>query len=402
MSHYPVRRTRALINLDSLEHNLSLLCARAAKAKLMIAVKANGYGHGAIAIAKGCERWGAAMLAVANLDEYLILRDHGITVPVLILEELFADEIEAAIDVAIGRAAVLTVASLEFARCVSATATRLQTQALVHINIDTGMGRMGLYAPNTMMQLIQEISALPGLIVEGLYTHFPKTQDTQFSFAQIAVMDELLQKLRSCGCRIRYRHIANSAALLAFPQKSAWDLARPGIAVYGLYPTAEPGRTIALQPLMKLASSLIKITRYEQPWSIGYERSYRADAGALIGIAPIGYGDGFRRALSNRGEALVHGMRTPIVGLISMDMIALDLSRVPETVHIGDEVVLLGSQEWDQKRTAVIDAGELAGLCDTIPYEITCALTSRIPRLYLRAGKVVAWESAREGYTEIP
>ena len=425
-SDYPIRRTRALIDLDALDQNLTQLSARAAK--LMPAVKANGYGHGAIAIAKGCERWGVEMLGVANLDEYLILRDHGITTPILIFEELFADELETAIR----EAAVLTVASIEFAHRVSEAATRLQSHAVVHINMDTGMGRMGLYVPELATKLtpdlpqtmsakhttntiqpILEISALPGLRVEGLYTHFPAAQDTQFSFAQIAAMDELVQKLRSKGCNIRYRHIANSAALLAFPQEIAAcqlsNLARPGIAMYGLYPTTNhkiAADGIAIKPLMKLTSSLIKITRYAQKWSIGYERSYWAKAGSLIGIAPLGYGDGFRRTLSNRGEALVHGMRVPIAGRISMDMIALDLSKMPETVHIDDEVVFLGEQEWNPAknqmatRSATIEAGELARLCDTIPYEITCALTSRIPRIYLRAGKIVATENAREGYRE--
>ena len=175
----PIRRTRALIDLDALDHNLALLNARAAQ--LMPAVKANGYGHGAIAIAKGCERWGVAMLCVANLDEYIILRDHGITTPILILEELFADELE----IAIREAATLTVASLEFARLVSASATRLQIKALIHINIDTGMGRMGLYTndlPQTghTLKQVLEISALPGLHIEGLYTHFPAAWDTSF------------------------------------------------------------------------------------------------------------------------------------------------------------------------------------------------------------------------------
>ena len=191
--------------------------------------------------------------------------------------------------------------------------------------------------------------------------------------------------------------------------------------MYGLYPSAclsaEPNNnTMNIKPLMKLASSLIKITRYGQKWNIGYERSYSAKPGSVIGIAPIGYGDGFRRALSQKGEALVHGMRVPIAGRISMDMIALDLSRVPETVHIDDEVVLFGTQEWKAApkwakaeakdcavtRSATIQASELARLCDTIPYEIPCALTGRIPRIYLRRGEIVATQSAREGYREHP
>ncbi len=402
---YPIRSTRAVIDLDALDHNLNLLSARVPGAGLVPAVKADGYGHGAAAIASACERWGATMLAVANLEEYLYLRDRGITLPILILEEVFPGEVETALRAG----ARLTVGSIEYGRLLSETAGRAGTTAMVHVNLDTGMGRMGLHASDLTGALLQ-IAALPDMTMEGVYSHFPGSDEGDVSFAreQIAVTRGILTDLREAGVEVRYAHIANSGALLQFPEEVAWDLVRPGISMYGMFPSGDVDTSIDLKPVMRLEGRIGKIARYDREWTVGYGRTWKVGPGSIIGIVPIGYGDGFPRILSSRGEALVHGMRVPIAGRVSMDMIALDLTRLPEAPAIDDEVVLMGRQEWYPReprgsaRSDEITALELADLCNTITYEITCGITIRVPRVYLRNGEIIAIQSMREGYRVFP
>ncbi len=389
---YPLRRTRAYIDLDAVEHNLSLLAERVPGSGLVPAVKADAYGHGVEAIASVCEAWGASMLAVANLEEYLLLRDQGITVPILILEDVFPDEIESALRAG----ARLSVGSVDYARSLSEAAAQIGTTAMLHVNVDTGMGRMGLFEPDPMSALLT-ISALGNSMLEGIFTHFPASDETDKGFAhtQIEDLTALLSALKENGVSPRFRHIANSGALIDFPQEVAWELSRPGVAMYGMYPSREVDQTVGLRPVMQLESAVVKITRYDRDWTVGYGRTYPVRSGSVIGIVPIGYGDGYPRSLSNRGEVLVHGVRVPIAGRVSMDMIAIDLTSLTGRVAVGDTVVLMGSQGDES-----IDALELADLTGTITYEITCGFTSRIPRIYLRNDEIVATKTFRSGYEQ--
>lgn len=417
-SEQPLRYTRAIVDLDALRYNLDLLAARVPGSGLVPAVKADGYGHGAAAIALECESWGAQMLAVANVQEFGYLQKEGVTIPILILEELFDDEIAFALQ----NGAILTAGSIEYARKLSDVATRLGITATVHLNLDTGMGRMGIHpfeASNTgdavsgieerLAQSAVEIAELPSVTLEGIYTHFPDSDETDTGFAtqQIAITKGVTAELERRGTTPRYLHIANSGALLQFPKDVAWGLVRPGVAIYGMYPSDVIDRGIGLRPVMRLESRLVKITAYQRKWTVGYGRTYPVGPGSVIGIVPVGYGDGYPRILSNRGSALVHGMRVPIAGRVSMDMIALDLTAVPEPVNRGDRVVLLGEQEWDAggdgegRRRGEINASELAELCSTITYEITCGFTPRIPRVYVREGRTVALNTMGDGYRRL-
>jgi alanine racemase len=390
---FPLRRTRAYIDLDAVEHNLSLLAERVPGSGLVPAVKADAYGHGVEAIAPVCEAWGATMLAVANLEEYFLLRDHGITLPILILEDLFRDEI----DIALQAGARLSVGSVDYARMLSETAERVGTTAMMHVNVDTGMGRMGLFDPDPSAA-VTTIAGLANSTLEGIFTHFPASDETDKDFAhqQVDDLQTLLAVLAENGVAPRFRHIANSGALIDFPGEVAWDLVRPGVAMYGMYPSREVDQTVGLRRVMQLESAVVKITRYDRDWTVGYGRTYPVSAGSVIGIVPIGYGDGYPRSLSNRGEVLVHGVRVPIAGRVSMDMIAVDLTRLGNRVTVGDTVVLMGSQ-GDQE----IDAAELADLTGTITYEITCGFTARIPRVYLRNDEVVATKTFRSGFQSL-
>lgn len=393
----PLRATRAVVDLDAITHNLDLLAAQVPGTGLVPAVKADGYGHGMVPVATACAEWGAAMLAVATVEETLILRDAGISIPILILEELFPDEVDAALTAG----ATLSVGSVAYADIVSRTAQARAATAAVHVNIDTGMGRMGLLSTNARAD-VARIAALPGIAIEGIYSHFTGSDEDDLSPArsQHTELDRLYRELSEAGYAIRYRHIANSGALLQLPAETGWELARPGVAVYGMEASATVGRAHPvgrlLKPALRLESRIVKLTRHTGPWTIGYGRTHRVGAGDVIGIVPIGYGDGYPRILSGRAEALVAGQRVPVAGRVSMDMIALDLTTCASRVALGDEVVLIGRQGEDE-----ITARELAEHADTISYEITCGLTARVPRVYTRSGAIVATNSPRNGYQAV-
>lgn len=393
-----IRRTRALVDLDALEHNLAVLAARVPGARLMPAVKADAYGHGAAAVAGACERFGVELMAVATLGEFLSLRAHHITTPVLILQELFPEEV----DIALREGARLTVGSRDYAQSLSAAAMRLGTTAMIHINVDTGMGRMGLYARDPAEEIMR-IAALGSTTVEGICTHFPGSdeRDKEFTRGQIRQFREIAEVLLRRGVAVRYRHVANSGALIDLPDESAFDLARPGIAMYGMFPSTEVDHSVPLKPVMQVESAVVKLTRYDREWTIGYGRTFTAAPGSTIAIVPVGYGDGYPRSLSNRGHVLCHGRRVALAGRVSMDMIAVDVTGIAPRVHIGDPVILMGEARDDQGAVEQITAEELATLAGTIPYEITCGFTARVPRVYLRGGAAVAVQSVRPGYTPI-
>lgn len=388
-----LRETRACIDLDALDHNVRLLGERVPGARLMLAVKADAYGHGIEAVGIAVERFGVAMIAVACLEEFLILRDMGVTAPVLILEDLFPREV----DEALRQGARLSAGSVEYARLLSQRAAQHATTAMVHINLDTGMGRMGLFSADPVQDLV-EISGLPSMTVEGIYTHFPGSdeRDKTFSWEQIDLFSSITSRAATRGVRPRFLHVANSGALIDFPGAAAFDLVRPGVSMYGMFPSEDVDQTVPLKPVMSVVSRVVKITRYDREWTVGYGRTWPVGPGSVIGIVPVGYGDGYPRSLSNRGEVLVRGTRVPIAGRVSMDMIAIDLTSLGSGIAVGEEVVLMG-----RSGDHVIDAMELARLTGTITYEITCGFTARVPRVYLRDGEPVAVKTQRDGYRVI-
>lgn len=414
MTSIPLRETRACINLDAIQHNLRVLGSRVPSVGLVPAVKADGYGHGAVAVAGVCEESGVPMVAVANLEETASLRDHGITIPILILEELFPEEVAPALHLD----ARLTVSTERYAQLVNDTAGRItkKHRASVHINLDTGMGRMGLFTDDPIA-VLQRITSLPNIFIEGLYSHFPTADEQDLSFAHLQVerFQAILAAAADAGISLPYRHLANSGAVLNFPdllEAAGCNLARPGVSIYGMVPSDEVNRSVALKPAMKLVSRIVKLTTYDRDWTIGYGRTFTARPGSTIAVVPIGYGDGYPRSLSGRGNVIVHGRRVPVVGRVSMDMITLDVTDLPEPAVLYDEAVLIGTQSWSaptgNKTVRVphtvsdtISVEEIAELIGTITYEITCNLTSRIPRVYFRNGKIVAATTLRDGYQRV-
>lgn len=381
--------TRARIDLRALANNYrELRRITAPSARIMAVVKADAYGHGAIEVSRVALANGADYLAVARISEAVALREAGIAAPMLLfgfaLPEyaayLAANDIRASVD------------SLASAQRISDEARRCGVTVAVHIKFDTGMGRLGLLADalaptgdvtaeiSRAVQEVLEIARLPGVTVEGLYTHFANAdaRDRGHARMQFGLFMEILDELKRHGFDAPLRHAANSAAIIEMPETHL-DMVRPGIAQYGLRPSAEVNlEGIDLRPVMTLTSTVINVKEVPAGFKISYGSTYETPAPSRIATIPIGYADGFDRLLSSKGMMLVHGVRAPIVGRVCMDLTMIDVGHVPD-VAVGDEVVVFGRQ-GDQE----ISADEVAALVGTINYEIVSTLKSRVQRVYLR------------------
>ncbi|MCU0558739.1 MAG: alanine racemase [Desulfobacterales bacterium] len=378
----------AEIDIDAIAHNVSeLRRITHPNARLMAVVKANGYGHGAVEVARTALASGAAWLGVARLPEAVLLREAGLGAPILVFGYTPPQ--------AAGRLAEFdlrqSVYSLAAAEAYSAAAAAQGKRIRVHLKVDTGMGRLGM-VPAALsgkasgngvgQEFIREAAAiarLPGLEAEGIFTHFAAADSADISYAerQLALFGEVLSALRAAGLEFALRHAANSAALIALPD-SHLDLVRPGIALYGLAPSDEVDLTgISLQPAMALKTRIIHLKSVPAGTCISYGMTYRTPSPTLIATIPAGYADGYRRLFSSKGEMLVGGRRTPVVGRVCMDLTMLDVGALPN-VQLEDEVVIFGKQGNE-----FISADDLARALGTINYEITCDLTARVPRVYV-------------------
>jgi alanine racemase len=346
----------------------------------MAVVKADGYGHGAVAVAHTALACGAQRLAVARLGEARRLRAAGIAAPVLLFGALAPGDVKEALELEL----TLAVSSLPLAEALATEARRLGGRLRVHLKVDTGMGRLG-FQPRGLNALhpeaagdIVRVVRLPGLECEGIFTHFANAdnEDKRHAWGQFALFQELLQRLHSQGVAFALRHAANSAALIEMPATHL-DLVRPGIAIYGFYPSEALERSrIDLRPAMRLISTIIQVKQVPPGFAVSYGSTHVTAQPATIATVPIGYADGYNRRLSSRGQMLVHGVRAPILGRVCMDLTMIDVSHIPQVAE-GDEAVLFGSQG-----DACLPADELAARLDTIHYEIVSAITSRVPRVY--------------------
>ena len=377
--------TCAEIDLQALGHNYDELkrCSPTA-ADMMVAVKGDGYGHGAVEVSKVALAHGARFLAVARFNEACQLRDAGIDAPILIFGYTQPAELPYISENNIS----ISLNSLDGAERISKTAKSLKKPVKVHIKTDTGMGRLGIPADGLPLQKdengrsaaekIQAIAALPGIELEGVFTHFACADhgDKTSANRQIALFRELLEELKAAGLEIPFRHAANSAATIELP-KAHFDMVRPGISLYGLWPSDEVDKSlIDLRPVMTLKSHVIQVKKVGPDFAVSYGSTHRTKGPATIATVPIGYADGYDRILSNKGSMLVRGQRAPIIGRVCMDLTMIDVTHI-KGVSLEDEVVIMGRQ-GDQE----ITADEIAGLVGTINYEIVSSLTSRVTRVY--------------------
>ncbi len=375
--------TYAVIDLDAIAHNVRAILEHAGPGVGMFAVvKANAYGHGAAQVAREALASGAPRLAVARTDEGVQLRRAGLAAP--ILNMCYTVPAEAGALVAHGLAA--TVNTLEGAEALSGRAAALGRVADIHLKIETGMGRYGLL-PDEVLPFLSRVSALPNLRVEGIFTHFSTADsaDKAYTREQFARFEAVLGMVREAGHAIPLRHAANSAATLDLPETHL-DALRPGLILYGLYPSAEVSRAVGLRPAMSLRSHAGRVRVLPPGSSIGYGRTFITQRPTRVVLVPVGYGDGYHRLLSNRGAGLIRGQRAPLIGRVCMDQLMLDATDIPGVAQ-DDEIVLLGAQG-----EAAISAEEVAELAGTINYEVVTALARRVPRVFVRGGQVVEVE----------
>lgn len=382
------RPTQAEINLDHLCNNVDAFREALPQGmKLLACVKANAYGHGAVETARELERFGVDYLSVAFLDEALELRQHGITLPILVLGYTPPEGIAEAWK----HDVTITLFSREVLEAIQQLETGTSSRKLkVHIKIDSGMGRLGLLPGDEAVAFIQEAAKLKQVILEGMFTHFAKAdeKDKTYTLEQYRRFRGVVDALRDQGCVIPIIHTANSAAAIDTPELS-YDMVRVGISLYGLYPTAEVNhQVVKLSPVLTLKTKAVLVKTLPPHWGVSYGTHYVTQGNERIATLPIGYADGFSRMLSGKAQVLVRGRRVPVVGTICMDQCMVSLQSFAaeaEEIQVGEEVVLIGHQSG-----AVITADEVASQLGTIHYEVICMMAHRIPRVYTRDGAVVA------------
>jgi alanine racemase len=363
------RPTVAVVDLEAVRHNVEAL--RPPDAAFMGVVKANGYGHGDVPVARAAIQAGAKWLGVALVEEGLRIREAGITrEPILLLSEFPAGSEKEVV------AADLTptVYSTRAAAALAAAARAIGRPVRAHLKIDTGMHRVGVL-PDAAVGVAGAMRE-EGIEIEGVWTHLARSEelDVATTTEQLARFREVLRELDESGIRPRFRHAANSGAAIARPD-SHLDLVRVGIAMYGIPPGPDLAGRVALRPAMSLRSRVSHVQRLPAGEGVSYGHTHRLDRDTTIATVPIGYADGYVRALSNRGRVLVRGRRRPVVGTVTMDQLMIDVGEDP--VEVGDEVVLFGRQGEEEIR-----AEEVAGWAGTIGYEIVCAVSERVPREY--------------------
>jgi alanine racemase len=372
--------TWAEVDLDAIAHNARGLkeCV-GEETELMAVVKANAYGHGAVPVARTALENRATRLAVNRALEGVELRQAGITAPVLILGYSLPIEAETVVRWDL----TPTVTTVEGALALSSMSDRQGKVTSIHVKVDTGMGRFGLL-PDEVVAFVRRISELPGLKLEGLFTHFAlaDSADKTYTRRQFGLYMQVVEQLEDAGFTIPLKHVANSAAALDLPEMHL-DMVRCGIALYGLRPSDEVEPAIPLEPSMVLRSRVARVRTLPPGSSISYGCTYTTTRPAPVALVPVGYGDGYHRILSNRGSVLIGGKRAPIVGRVCMDQFVVDVTDI-EGVRQDDEVVVFGRQGEEE-----ISAEEVAALAGTINYEVVTSILPRVTRVYLKGGRVV-------------
>ena len=378
----PYSRVYATVNLDAVASNMrSMRDNLPASTLIMGSVKADGYGHGSVPVAKTIEPY-VFGYAVATIDEGIILRRHGINKTILILGVTHESRYEDLLRYDIRTA----MFQYEKAKKLSDLALKQGKKAVVHLALDTGMSRIGMKADREHAKEAAAIAALEGIEVEGLFTHFARADETDKSAyeEQYRRYKEFLGYLKELGVKIPIRHCSNSAGIVESLESNHMDMVRAGIAIYGMYPSDEVDHnSVKLTPAMEIKSCITYIKEIEAGTAVSYGGTFVADHTMKVATIPVGYGDGYVRSLSGKGDVLIHGKRAAILGRICMDQFMVDVTDIPD-VQEDDEVTLLGSDGVE-----CITMEELAEKSGGFHYEMICDIGKRIPRVYLKDGKVV-------------
>ena len=368
------RPSRIVVDLDAIGHNLQAIRAHVG-VPVMGIVKANAYGHGLVQVARHLQAQGIEQLGVAFVEEGVALRRAGITAPILVLGGIFGPQVALFLQ----HDLEITVSSLDKLRQVEATAQARGRKATIHLKIDTGMERIGVHSYSAG-SFIEAAAASPWCVLKGIYSHLACADDpaSPMTLLQLERFQETCAHFERIGAPMPVRHLANSGGVLHFPQ--TWlDIVRPGIILYGVLPDPASQRTIAVRPALSLVSRVVffKVVKAGNP--VSYGATWQPSSDTRIVTVPVGYGDGYPRALSSRGQVLLRGQRHPLVGRVCMDQFMVDIGPAGEAYN-EDEVVLIG-----QQGDAGISTEALAQVAGTIPYEILTGLNERIPREYTGA-----------------
>lgn len=376
-----LRPVWAEINLDNLAHNMREIKSISNSNEIMAVVKADAYGHGAVDVAPILLENGATRFAVAVISEAVELRRSGIDVPIMILgytpavfsHELFKYDIQQ------------TVTSYDYAKELSIEAKKEKKILKIHLAIDSGMGRIGFLPNEESFKEIYKISTLENIEIIGAFSHFSTAdeEDKGYTFEQLKKFNNFCDKLAANGIKLSIRHIANSAAIIDL-EHTHFEAVRPGIILYGYYPSNEVNLDkIKLKPVMTLKTNIVHIKKLESGQYISYGRKYVTSKQEVIATLPVGYADGYTRQLSGKAKVIINGEFAPVVGRICMDQCMVDVTHIKD-VKIGDEVILMG-----EDNNLKFNADDVAALLDTINYEVICMISKRVPRVYIKDNKVI-------------
>ena len=375
-------RVYARVDLDAIATNMKSMKQNLNdNTKIIAVVKADGYGHGAVQIARMLENvdyiWG---YAVATFDEAVVLKTKGINKPILVLGCVFPDQYMDALKYNIR----INVYTEEMAEALSQMASREGMTAYIHIKVDTGMARLGFLTSQESVEAIYRISKMKNIYTEGIFTHFSKADEVDKAFTQKQISDFLwmTENLKKLGVEFKFEHCANSAAIIDVPEAN-FNLVRAGISTYGLYPSEDVNKeNVVLKPAMELKSHVVFVKEIEKGTPISYGGTYVSERKMKVATIPVGYGDGYPRSLSNIGYVLIRGKRAPIVGRVCMDQFMVDVTDIDD-VSFGDDVTLIGK---DGNETIAIE--DLSALSGRFNYEFVCDLGKRIPRVFIRNGEI--------------
>lgn len=376
-----IRPVWAEVNLDNIINNINEIKKNINAEEIIAVVKANAYGHGAIDVAPILVESGADKLAVATLSEALELREAGIKVPILILGYTDVSFAEMLINNDIEQ----TVYSLDYAKELSKKAEALGKIAKIHIAVDTGMGRIGFLPNKKSVEEVVEISKLINLKITGVFTHFSNADEEDKSYAhnQIEKFNSFINEIEKREVNLGVKHISNSASIIDI-EDAHYNAIRPGIILYGYYPSDYINKDkLKLMPALSLKCQVIHVKELPKGEYIGYGRKFRTERDSVIATLPIGYADGYIRGLYGKAQVIINGKLAPVVGKICMDQCMVDVTDIGP-VNVGDEVILLGEDNGIKN-----NADDMAEILDTINYEILCMIGRRVPRIYIKDGKMV-------------
>jgi len=368
-------RTWIEVDLEAIRHNLrAIRTLLPATTKVMAVVKADAYGHGAVMCSRACLEGGASFLGVATLEEAIELHQAFPETSIVILGPVVPE----AASWVVSNCIRAMVSSLDLAEALSQEAVYQQKEAVIHVKVDTGMGRIGA-APEELLPLVSKIKSLPGLRIEGLATHFATADcDPEYMRYQLAVFHRAVERLKAQGIKIPLAHAANSAAILSLPE-SHYHMVRPGLLVYGIPPFAGAEEILRLRPALSWKARVALVRHLPAGAATGYGCTCRLSRDSVLAALPVGYADGFPRALSNRGFVLIGGQRAPVMGRVCMDQCMVDVTDIPR-IKVGEEAVLIGRQ-----KDKMVGVNDMADLADTIHHEIVSRIGRRVPRVYLNA-----------------